>query len=266
MKEMAKTVMTEETIRTRSADTEYSTEEMTVTAAKTKVTDVAADASILGTDLFNDLFHFEKVSFDEFAKDMKYHANQFDEARADYEDLRLPCAATTDSAGYDFYAPRTYKITPGTQIMIPTGIRFVVNHKKIERLAGQITEDSHFMHNLIPLMAVIHDLFQNIGLHLDILPRSGIGRRSLMRISNTVGLIDADYYKSDNEGHIFICLYLPSDTTSMIPGDSSTSRERGLLIEKGTAFAQGVVGFHLKHPEFTNNAIRNGGLGSTSTK
>lgn len=218
----------------------------------------------IGLSIFDDLFYFEKVSFDEFVHAMKYTPDQFEQAKKDYEDLKLPCASTTDSAGYDFYAPRDYKLFPGMQTMIPTGIRFVVNHEKIE----QRIHVSPYVTN--PIILLIANMMENIGLHLDILPRSSIGRRSLVRISNTIGLVDADYYKSDNEGHIFVCLYLPSDTTSIIlPKNPSQRtldgvRERGLLIERGTAFAQGVVGLHLKHPKFTSRNERNGGFGSTS--
>ena len=39
---------------------------------------------------------------------------------------------------------------------------------------------------------------------LSIYPRSGLGFKFRMQLNNTVGIIDSDYYNSDNEGHIFI--------------------------------------------------------------
>lgn len=34
-------------------------------------------------------------------------------------------------------------------------------------------------------------------------PRSGLGFKFRLQLNNTVGIIDSDYYYSDNEGHIF---------------------------------------------------------------
>ena len=34
-------------------------------------------------------------------------------------------------------------------------------------------------------------------------PRSGLGFKYRLQLNNTVGIIDSDYYYSDNEGHIF---------------------------------------------------------------
>ena len=34
-------------------------------------------------------------------------------------------------------------------------------------------------------------------------PRSGLGFKFRLQLNNTVGIIDSDYFFSDNEGHIF---------------------------------------------------------------
>ena len=34
-------------------------------------------------------------------------------------------------------------------------------------------------------------------------PRSGLGFKYRLQLNNTVGIIDSDYFYSDNEGHIF---------------------------------------------------------------
>ena len=39
---------------------------------------------------------------------------------------------------------------------------------------------------------------------LMIYPRSGLGFKFRLQLNNTVGVIDSDYFYSDNEGHIFI--------------------------------------------------------------
>ena len=42
---------------------------------------------------------------------------------------------------------------------------------------------------------------ENWVLHL--YPRSGLGFKYRLQLNNTVGIIDSDYFHSDNEGHIF---------------------------------------------------------------
>jgi len=74
---------------------------------------------------------------------------------------KLPVYATNDSAAMDIYSPEEYTIGPGESIMIPTGLK--VN---------------------IP-----------IGYALLIQPRSGMSRKTKLRICNTPGLIDSDYHE-----------------------------------------------------------------------
>ena len=37
----------------------------------------------------------------------------------------------------------------------------------------------------------------------EMLSRSGLGFKFRLQLNNTVGIIDSDYFYSDNEGHIF---------------------------------------------------------------
>ncbi|MBQ2805035.1 MAG: deoxyuridine 5'-triphosphate nucleotidohydrolase, partial [Clostridia bacterium] len=67
---------------------------------------------------------------------------------------------------------------------------------------------------------------------------------------NTVGIIDADYVNSDNQGHIFVRMTNESD--------------KQLVVEKGTAFAQGIFTQYLLTEDDDVTEIRNGGLGSTT--
>ena len=39
---------------------------------------------------------------------------------------------------------------------------------------------------------------------LAIFPRSGLGFKYRLQLNNTVGIIDSDYFNSDNEGHILL--------------------------------------------------------------
>lgn len=134
-----------------------------------------------------------------------------------YNELKLPRRATAGSAGYDFFAPYDITLNPGESAKIPTGIRVKM-------------ED---------------------GWVLMLFPRSGLGFKYRVQLDNTVGIIDKDYYDSDNEGHIFI----------KITNDSKDGKS--VNISRGAAFAQGIfVPFGITIDDDANG-IRNGGFGST---
>jgi dUTP pyrophosphatase len=161
----------------------------------------------------NRIAHFEKVSFDIFAEDLKKTSSvtySDEEIKEIYGGIKLPRRATEKSAGYDFTAP----IPAALPCVIPTGIR-----------------------------AKIAD-----GFFLALFPRSGLGFKYGLRLSNTVGIIDGDYYNSDNEGHILVSL----------------KSEKPLQIEAETRFCQGVfIPFGITEDDDTREK-RNGGFGSTS--
>ena len=135
---------------------------------------------------FKRIAKFEKVSFEQFKTgfDDKNDA----EIKALYDDIKLPKRATKGSAGYDFFAPFDIVLEPGKTIKIPTGIRAQM-------------EDNYV---------------------LKLYPRSGLGFKYRLQLNNTVGIIDSDYYYSDNEGHIF----------AKITNDSNEGKV--LTINKGT--------------------------------
>ena len=114
---------------------------------------------------------FEKVSFEQFKEGYLDAIGQdSDEViRSIYDALKLPKRATKGSAGYDFYAPRAITLKPGETAKIPTGIRAKMEENWV----------------------------------LQCYPRSGLGFKFRLQLNNTVGIIDSDYYNSDNEGHIF---------------------------------------------------------------
>lgn len=60
--------------------------------------------------------YFEKISFDEFKKDIADDKKLYDE-------YMLPKRATACSAGYDFFAIKDYVIKPGEILKIPTGYK-----------------------------------------------------------------------------------------------------------------------------------------------
>ena len=166
---------------------------------------------------------FEKVSFEQFKKDVeKYFGNtvykfQTEEGvREVYDNIELPKRATRGSAGYDFKCPCNLLLYKGQPVVIPTGIR-----------------------------AKIED-----GWVLKIYPRSGLGFKYGLELINTVGIIDSDYYNSDNEGHIMIKISHHLD-------------EYMLNIKQNDGFAQGVfVEFGITEDDEVSD-VRNGGFGST---
>ena len=55
-------------------------------------------------------------------------------------------------------------------------------------------------------------------------PRSGLGFKFRLQLNNTVGIIDSDYFYSDNEGHIFAKL------------TNDTNENKTVELGKGTGF------------------------------
>ena len=153
---------------------------------------------------------------------MKEEFTQYTEAdiRDMYESLELPKRATTGSAGYDFYAPFSFSLPPAATIKIPTGIRAKMDE----------------------------------GWVLKVYPRSGLGFKYRLQMNNTVGIIDSDYYYSDNEGHIFI----------KMTNDSNEGKT--VEVSQGSGFAQGIFLEYGITVDDDTEGIRNGGFGSTTNK
>ena len=166
---------------------------------------------------------FYKVSYEQFKEGfIDCFGNNIceDEIIKAYEDLKMPKRATTGSAGYDFFSPVDFTIASGEGIKIPTGIRVKIDD----------------------------------GWVLKCYPRSGLGFKFRLQLNNTVGIIDSDYYYSDNEGHIF----------AKLTNDSKENKT--LNVEKGSGFMQGIfVEYGITFDDDTTD-IRNGGFGSTTKK
>lgn len=161
---------------------------------------------------------FEKVSFTEFEKCYREFGKTPEETQKIYDEIVLPKRATSGSAGYDFCATCDVMLQPGESVRIPTGIRVQMEENWV----------------------------------LMIYPRSGLGFKYRMQLANTVGVIDSDYYGSDNEGHIQIKI-------------TNDSRDGKLLqIKTGDAFAQGVFTEYGITMDDDAAGTRNGGFGSTS--
>ena len=129
--------------------------------------------------------------------------------------IPLPTRATAGSAGYDFICPADITLQPGEAVTIPTGIR-------CEMQPGWV---------------------------LMVFPRSGLGFKHQVRLANTVGVIDSDYFHAANEGHIMVRI--------VNGGDHAVSNA------KGERFCQGVFLPHGLAEEDEVLADREGGFGST---
>ena len=87
------------------------------------------------------------------------------------------------------------------------------------------------------------------GWVLMVFPRSGLGFKHQVRLANTVGVIDSDYFHAANEGHIMVRIVNGGD--------------HALSIAKGERFCQGVFLPHGLAEEDEVLADRKGGFGST---
>ena len=137
------------------------------------------------------------------------------------KDVHLPRRATAGSAGYDFVCTADVTLAPGEAITIPTGIR-------CEMQPGWV---------------------------LMLFPRSGLGFKHQVRLANTVGVIDADYFHAENEGHIMVRIANGQSPCSM------GSHE--VTIRKGERFCQGIFLPHGLAEEDEVLSDRVGGFGST---
>ena len=162
---------------------------------------------------------FQKVSEAQFVSDwMDTFGGSREDALTVYEQIELPKRATAGSAGYDFYSPLSFTLAPGETIKIPTGIRV------------SMEEDYVLM----------------------CFPRSGLGFKFRLQLNNTVGIIDSDYYHSDNEGHIFIKL------------TNDSNEGKTLELKAGSGFAQGIFVQYGITEDDEVSEVRNGGFGSTT--
>lgn len=166
--------------------------------------------------------NFEKVSFEQFTTAVETFMDNIDTGtvplndflEAAYEQITLPERATSGSAGYDFRTPIPVTLNVNQAIVIPTGIRCRMQNNYV----------------------------------LQLYPRSGLGFKFGMELVNTVGIIDADYYKADNEGHIMIKI---------------RPTLRTLQLKAGERFAQGIFMPYGITTDDEADGVRTGGIGSS---
>jgi len=136
--------------------------------------------------------------------------------RKDTEKAILPQRGTQISAGYDFSTPISITIPSKSKRLIWTNIKAYMQEGEV------------------------------LLLHV----RSSIGVKKGLRLANTTGVIDADYYNNpSNEGNIGICLANDSDID--------------VQLDEGERIAQGVFMPFLISDNCNTDNNRGGGFGST---
>ena len=162
---------------------------------------------------------FEEVSYNKIIK----HCIEVQEKNSlnvfACEKVILPSRGTKNSAGYDFYNnyPTDIEIQPYSKVLIWTNVKAYMQPQEV--------------------------------LILDV--RSSIGIKKDLILSNTLGIIDADYYNNrDNEGNIGISIRNLSSTP--------------VIIKSGERIAQGIFVPFLESDNCNSDSERIGGIGSTS--
>ena len=163
----------------------------------------------------NRLRGFERISYEQFKKDFEITDDVF--GKDWYELIKKPCRATALSAGYDCYATTNIILQPGEEIKVGTAIK-----------SYMLPDEVLFAY-----------------------PRSGHGFKYYIRLANTVGVLDSDYYNNiDNEGHIWIKIRNEGNKT--------------MVIKEGEAFCQLIFQkYLLADGDDFEGKKRDGGLGST---
>ena len=134
-----------------------------------------------------------------------------------YNSILVPKRSTNNSAGYDIRSIEDYLLRTHTSHVFKTGIKVSMNKNEV----------------------------------LYIFDRSSFGFKYDIMLSNSVGVIDSDYYNNeDNEGHICVKLFNMGDTD--------------VEIHKGDRIAQCIFMKYLTvDDEEEINNKRKGGIGST---
>ena len=184
---------------------------------------------------------FEKVSYEQFKKDVlkmlkedgNVDLNVFDASEDNikdiYNNINLPKRATDGSAGYDFFSP--------FEIYIQKSLKFVSEYAQTMKFPTGIRVK----------------MPKNVVLLL--FPRSSLGFKYRLQLDNTIGVIDSDYYYSDNEGHMWCKL-------------TKGVEDKELKLNDGEAYMQGIFMNYLLTDDDSEDdkKVRNGGFGSTNEK
>ena len=168
---------------------------------------------------------FEKISYEQWSKDFKTHVDSTlneNYIRQLYDEIKLPTRGSEFSAGHDFYIPYMYTLNPNRNIIL-TGLRW--NTELNTKILGD---------RVLLLFA-----------------RSSTAKKYGFALMNKVGVVDMDYYRADNEGHIMLLVDYKSATSEY-------------TLNKGDKIAQGVIlPYFIEEGTELVGKERTGGFGST---
>ena len=141
---------------------------------------------------------------------------------AKYMDVEFPMPErkTQFSAGYDISAAEEVVLEPGKLVLVPTGVKAYMQ-------TGEF-----------------------LGLHI----RSSMAVKKHLMLVNNVGIIDADYYEADNQGHIMCKITNDSQTDKVMELKAGQGFVQGIFLQFGTTEDDDV------------RTQRTGGFGSTDGK
>ena len=168
----------------------------------------------------NEVALFYKVTFEQFEKDFRDcfdygEKRTTEQIKEIYDAIKLPERSTIGSAGYDFRMPVDLVLNKNGKHKIPTGIRCSIKD----------------------------------GWVLMLYVRSSIGFKYETILVNGTGIVDSDYFYSDNEGHIF----------AKIRNDGN----KALNLKQGDKFIQGIFVEYGITMDDDAKGQRIGGIGST---
>lgn len=132
-----------------------------------------------------------------------------------YNEIQKPQRATVLSAGYDICTPVDILLPARSAGKFPTGLRVIMNDDEV------------------------------LLIHI----RSSIGAKHGVRISNSTGIIDADYSQAQNEGHMWLFLHNDSD--------------KDFVAKSGDRLCQGIFSKYFVTDDDVAVDSRVGGVGST---
>lgn len=98
--------------------------------------------------------YFEKISFEQFKKDVK------DDKKL-YDSYKLPKRATKNSAGYDFYSLFDFTLKPKEIMKIPTGIKISMNNDEMLMLVVRSSQGFKYNVRLCNQVGILDSDYYN---------------------------------------------------------------------------------------------------------
>lgn len=139
---------------------------------------------------------FQKVSFEQWKKDIDVKGVDDTMLMKWYHDIKLPKQGAKHSMGVDFYMPYGVHVLPHNKCKIATGIRWICDEP------------------------------EKYGML--IAPRSSTGIKLGLRLVNTIGVIDGTYWQSDNLGEIYLVFENTTDEEVVLPQGKAVAQ--GIIV------------------------------------